>query len=206
MKARALLEPELLSIRFHLLNGYRKPTKERELALFELGVNAGPRISELVGLNVGQVLQYGEVVDVLEFYITKGNRHRRVPLNRWVRSVLSAFVAWKEQRGESLESKAPLFCNLRGGRLTRQGADLILKGIFRECRLAGKVTTHSLRKTFATQLSSKGVPIRVIQELLGHRNLNTTEAYVAVTEQDKLRAVEALVPELDEMSISSSSN
>ena len=194
MKARPLTPEEIACVRAYFENSYPNRYRERDRCIFELGINGGLRVSELVGLNVGQVFPYGdlEVADSLELYVTKGNRHRRVPLNRRARSVLLSFRAWEADHGESLEPDAPLFCNHRGGRLTRQGADLVLKGIFRACRLSGKVTTHSLRKTFATQLAARGVPIRVIQELLGHRSLNTTEAYVAVTEEDKRRAVEVL--------------
>lgn len=66
--------------------------------------------------------------------------------------------------------------------------------IFRDCKLSGKVTTHSLRKTFATALHRGGVSVKVVQELLGHANLNTTEAYIEVTESDKIEAMEVLKP------------
>jgi len=67
-----------------------------------------------------------------------------------------------------------------------------LHRIFWDCKLSGKVTVHSLRKTFAASLHRCGVPVKVIQELLGHANLNTTEAYIEVTESDKIEAVEVL--------------
>lgn len=200
MKARALLEAEVLSIRQRLLvPGCAH--RQRDGALFELGINAGPRVGELCALNVGQVWQYGAVVKSLELTHTKGGRHRRVPLNRCVREVLEVFAYWKAERGETLHPLAPLFCNRYGTRITRQGVDLLLKGLYARCHIAGKITTHSLRKTFATQLSQRGAPIRVIQELLGHRNLNTTERYVTVTEQDKIQAVEALVSHLYKRSL-----
>lgn len=163
--------------------------------MFELGINAGPRVSELIDLDVGQVLQYGAMVEQLELYETKGHRPRRVPLNRWTRSCLEAFIAWKELHDEPLDPEAPLFLNMKGGRLTRYGADWLLHRIYRDCKLAGKVTTHSLRKTFATALHRGGVPVKVIQELLGHANLNTTEAYIEITEADKIAAVEVLEPD-----------
>jgi len=200
MKARALLEAEVLSIRQRLL--VRDcPHRQRDGALFELGINAGPRVGELCALNVGQLWQYGAAVASLELYETKGGRHRRVPLNRCVRETLASFVRWKEGQGEALDSQAALFCNRYGSRITRQGVDLLLKGLYARSHIVGKVTTHSLRKTFATQLSQRGAPIRVIQELLGHRNLNTTERYVTVTERDKIQAVEALVSHLYKMPV-----
>lgn len=187
MKARALTADEVSRIRTYL-----EDAGTRDRALFELGVNAGLRVSEIVGLDVGLILSYGEVVEVLELYRTKGGRHRRVPLNRYVRGILEEFVAWKRGVGERLDPDAPLFCNGNGHRLSRQGADLILKRIYRACRLSGKLTTHSLRRTFATELLNRGASLRAIQVLLGHSSLATTERYLSVTDEQLSAAVAML--------------
>lgn len=184
MRARALTSDELTKIREVL-----QDASARDRCLFELGVNAGLRVSELVALNVGDVWSYDAPVSALELTRTKRNRHRRVPLNGKAKDAISALISAKADADERLDPDAPLFCNANGHRLSRQGADLALKDIYRSCRLSGKVTTHSLRKTFATTLLNKGATLRTIQELLGHSSLSTTERYLAVTDDQLSAAV-----------------
>ena len=184
MKARALTADELQRIRDHL--GDDLP---RDRALFELGVNGGLRISEIVSLNVDDVWSYDAPASRLELTRTKGGRPRAVPLNQKAKDAISALISHKASAGERMDPDAPLFTNANGHRLSRQGADLILKATYRECKVGGKVTTHSLRKTFATTLLNKGATLRTIQVLLGHSSLATTERYLSVTDDQLTAAV-----------------
>ena len=184
MRARALTTDELQRIRNHL-----QTASPRDRALFELGVNGGLRISEIVSLNVGDVWSYDAPASRLELTKTKGGRPRAVPLNGKATAAISALISAKDLQGERMDPDAPLFCNSNGHRLSRQGADLVLKALYRECKLSGKVTTHSLRKTFATTLLNKGATLRTIQVLLGHSSLATTERYLSVTDDQLSAAV-----------------
>ena len=156
----------------------------RNRTLFLLGLNIGTRISELLALNVGDVWQYGKPVAILELRkaITKGKKTRQIPLNDQAKEVITEFIRWKESQGEDLSLNAPLFTSRKGnGRLSRIQAHRILKESFQASECSGKVSTHSLRKSFAKALLVSGNNLRAIQILLGHTSLATTEKYLAVS-------------------------
>ncbi len=184
MKARSLTMEELHTIRSCL-----ERRSSRDTCLFEVGVNCGLRVSELVNLDVGDVWRFDAPVSRLELTRTKGAKPRAVPLNGKAKASLSALISEKHRGGDRLDGDAPLFLNADGHRLTRRGADYVLRSIFDECRITGKVTTHSLRKTFATTMLNRGVQLRVIQVLLGHSSLATTERYLSVTDDQLSQAV-----------------
>lgn len=187
MKARALTDDEIARLRSHL-----QGANPRDRALFEVGVNCGLRVSEMVALNVGQVWQYDAPVSALELVRTKRNHHRRVPVNRIAKASLSALISYKRAMNERLDHDAPLFCNQDGHRLSVRGVSMILRGVYREMKLPGKVTVHSLRRTFATVMLNRGATLREIQELLGHQSLATTQQYLSVTDAQLERAVALL--------------
>lgn len=184
MKARSLTTDELQQIRVYL-----ESRSCRDTCLFELGVNCGLRVSELINLDIGDVWRYDAPVSRLELTRTKGAKPRAVPLNGKAKASLSALIAHRRERGDRMDDDAPLFLNADGHRLSRRGADYVLRGIFDECRISGKVTTHSLRKTFATTMLNRGAQLRVIQVLLGHSSLATTERYLSVTDDQLNQAV-----------------
>ncbi len=202
MKARPLTPEEIARVRAYFASEYPNRYRERDRCIFELGINCGLRVSEICALKVGQVWQYRRVVEWLELYKTKGGKHRRIPLNRPAREAIERLIRWKAQHRERLHPQDPLFRSMKGGHLTRQEVHNIWRRIKRECRLTGKVTTHSWRKTFATTLSAQGVPVRVIQELLGHSALNTTQTYLSVTAEQEAQAV-ALLERFYEIYLSS---
>ncbi|HED03313.1 MAG TPA: hypothetical protein ENI60_00890, partial [Candidatus Fraserbacteria bacterium] len=164
----------------------------RDRAIFELGINAGLRVSEICALTVGQVWQYRRIIERLELTQTKGMKPRAIPLNSAARVAVVELIGWKRRRGERLHCDDPLFRSYRGRRLTRQGVDWRWRQVRRACRLSGKVTTHSWRKTFATTLHQLGQPLGVIQKLLGHRSLATTQRYLLVTPLEEEQAVAKL--------------
>jgi len=167
----------------------------RNRTLFLLGLNIGTRISELLALNVQDVWQYGKPVEVLELRkaITKGKKTRQIPLNDQAREVITELIEWKKSQGESLFPNAPLFTSRQGNkRLSRFRVHQILKEVFEASECSGKVSTHSLRKSFAKALLVSGNNLRAIQVLLGHTSLATTEKYLAVSPDELTQAVNSL--------------
>jgi integrase/recombinase XerD len=166
------------------------PRVLRDRALLEFLYGTGARISEATGLDVDDLEHLAQDPAVL--LTGKGGKQRYVPVGRYAVKALDAYLV----RGRpalaasaSRRQSPAVFLNARGGRLTRQGA----WGILREAALrSGKsgVSPHTLRHSFATHLLDGGADIRVVQELLGHASVATTQVYTLVT-VDKLREVYA---------------
>jgi integrase/recombinase XerD len=154
-----------------------RPAGLRDKAMLELIYATGLRVSELVSLNVGQVNLEMGVVRCLG----KGQRERMVPMGSiaayWVRRYLEQA---RPQMIRSSEDEA-LFVNHQGQRLTRQGFWKILKKYARQARLDAGITPHTLRHSFATHLLENGADLRVVQELLGHADISTTQVYTHLT-------------------------
>jgi integrase/recombinase XerD len=149
----------------------------RDRAILETLYGAGLRISELVGLDVDEIdVDQGSVR-----VFGKGGREREVPIGRFAVAALSAYLAGARPSLAISRSGPALFLNRRGGRLTRQGAARILKQAARRAGVSVRVTPHALRHSFATHLLEGGADVRVVQELLGHANLTTTQIYTLVT-------------------------
>jgi integrase/recombinase XerD len=156
----------------------------RDRALLETLYGAGLRISELVGLDVDDVdLEEGSVRAV-----GKGSKERIVPLGRFGVRALDRYLVRARPLLSGSRSGPALFLNQRGGRLTRQGCTNIIKAAARRAGLRKRVTPHVLRHSFATHLLEGGADVRVVQELLGHASLSTTQIYTLVT-KDRLREV-----------------
>lgn len=151
----------------------------RDRALLETLYGAGLRISELVGLDVDDVdLEEGSVR-----VLGKGSKERDVPIGRFARDAISAYLIRVRPQLATRRSRSALFLNQRGGRLTRQGCTGILAGHARAARIRTPVSPHSLRHSFATHLLEGGADIRVVQELLGHSSVATTQVYTLVTKE-----------------------
>ena len=163
------------------------PLQLRDRALLELLYGTGARISEAVGLDVDDV---GAPTLRLA---GKGGKHRIVPVGSYAAQALDAYLvrgrpalAAATRRGSASPA---VFLNARGGRLSRQGAWGVLKAAADRAGLTG-VSPHTLRHSFATHLLDGGADVRVVQELLGHASVTTTQVYTLVT-VDKLREVYA---------------
>ncbi len=172
-----------------LLAATGEATTARELrdrALLELLYGTGARISEAVGLDVDEVDLAGRTVRVLG----KGSKERVVPLGRYAADAVDAYLV--RGRGDLVgpRSGAAVFLNSRGGRLTRQSAWAVLQQAADRAGLTVAVSPHTLRHSFATHLLDGGADVRVVQELLGHASVTTTQAYTLVT-VDRLREVYA---------------
>jgi len=159
----------------------------RDRALLELLYGTGARISEAVGLDVDDV---GTPTLRLA---GKGGKHRIVPVGSYAAQALDAYLVRGRPALAAATRRGPaspaLFLNARGGRLSRQGAWGVLKAAADRAGLTG-VSPHTLRHSFATHLLDGGADVRVVQELLGHASVTTTQVYTLVT-VDKLREVYA---------------
>ena len=162
----------------------------RDRAILETLYGAGLRISELVGLDVDDVdLGEGSVL----VRVGKGSKGRRVPLGRAARRAVGAYLSGSRPELLSRARSTPaargaLFLNARGGRLSRQGCWKLLKGHAERAGLETRVSPHTLRHSFATHMLDGGADIRVVQELLGHASLATTQVYTLVSDA-RLREV-----------------
>ena len=151
----------------------------RDRAILELLYGAGLRISELTGLDVDDVDVEEGAVRVLG----KGGKERDVPVGRYAREAVIAYLARARPGFATNRSRAALLLNQRGGRLTRQGVSRIVAGHVRRAGIRRRVTPHTLRHSFATHLLEGGADVRVVQELLGHASVATTQIYTLVTKE-----------------------
>jgi len=161
----------------------------RDRAILETLYGAGLRISELVGLDVDDVDLDASTVLVRA---GKGSKSRRVPLGSMAIKAVGAYTTQSRPpliaRARGSGGRSALFLNARGGRLSRQGCWKILKTYARRAALSDKVSPHTLRHSFATHMLDAGADIRVVQELLGHASLATTQVYTLVSDS-RLREV-----------------
>jgi integrase/recombinase XerD len=162
----------------------RSPAELRDRAALETLYGAGLRISELVNLDVDDLdLEEGSVRA-----FGKGSKERVVPLGRPARDALSRYLRIGRPELAGRNSRAALFLNQRGGRLTRQGCAKLLRANVQRAGIRKRVTPHTLRHSFATHLLEGGADVRVVQELLGHASVQTTQIYTLVT-REHLREV-----------------
>jgi integrase/recombinase XerD len=161
-----------------------------DVALTELLYGTGARISEVVGLDVDEVERaLGDPVMGLRL-IGKGDKERLVPLGSYARA---AVEAWLVRGRPALAARAvratpALLLNERGGRLSRQSAFNRVRAAARRAGITAEVSPHTLRHSYATHLLDGGADVRVVQELLGHASVTTTQIYTLVT-VDHLRDV-----------------
>jgi len=161
------------------------PDALRESAILELLYGTGARISEIVSLNVNDVMKF-DGGEVSSLRITgKGGKTRIVPVGRYAREALDQYLVRVRPALVNKDREA-LFLNDRGGRLSRQSMWTIVRESAIRANISVDVSPHSLRHSYATHLLDGGADIRVVQELLGHSSVTTTQIYTLVT-IDKLR-------------------
>jgi integrase/recombinase XerD len=172
------------------------PAQLRDRAVLELLYGTGMRISELTGLSLPDLALEDQLVRVLG----KGNKERLVPVGRYARQALGGWLgpggrpALVPRRWVRRTDSDALFLNLRGGRLTRQGAWGIVHHYGQLVGLGGRLTPHVLRHSCATHLLDHGADIRVVQELLGHASIATTQVYTRVSPERLRTAYESAHP------------
>ncbi len=163
------------------------PLALRDRALLETLYGTGARISEAVGLAVDD-LDRGSGLVRLD---GKGGKQRIVPVGSYAQRAVEAYlVRARPVLAAAGTGGAALFLNARGGRLSRQSAWSVLRAAAGRAALTSEVSPHTLRHSFATHLLDGGADVRVVQELLGHASVTTTQVYTLVT-VDRLREVYA---------------
>ena len=162
------------------------PLALRDRALMEMLYAAGIRVSELVGLNTGDV----NLSDGLLRVRGKGRKERMVLIGRPARRALKAYLRDSRPR-LAAGAETALFLNRDGGRLSTRGVQGLVRKYALAAGLDQRIFPHLLRHTFATHMLEGGADLRVLQELLGHSNINSTQIYTHVTEQAKRRAIDA---------------
>lgn len=166
------------------------PAQIRDRAMLELMYACGLRVSELIGLNLGDL-------HLPERYVRcrgKGNRERIIPVGE--KAVQALVLYLKEGRPHLLSRRreTALFLNRRGRRLTRQGFWQILKKYTGAAKLPLEASPHTLRHSFATHLLENGADLRTVQELLGHADISTTQIYTRVTHKHLLEVYQRCHP------------
>jgi len=162
----------------------------RDRALLELLYGTGARISELMDLHVDDVGQLSLQMPILRLR-GKGDKDRLVPVGKVALAALESYlVRARPVIAGGGSGQSALFLNARGGKLSRQSAWAILQSAAKKAGLDGKISPHTMRHSFATHLLENGADVRVVQELLGHASVTTTQVYTMVT-VDQLREVYA---------------
>ena len=175
-----------------IASGYQEGdiSSYRNCALLELLYSTGARVSELIDLSVSDVAKTmtsdGEVPVIR--VRGKGSKERLVPLGSFALKAIEDYLTRTRPTyaSKNSQSENALFLNQRGKRLSRQSAWQIVLDAAEKSNLTGKVSPHVLRHSFATHLLDGGADIRVVQELLGHSSVTTTQIYTLVT-IDKVR-------------------
>jgi integrase/recombinase XerD len=165
-------------------------TSLRDVALLELLYSTGGRVSEIIGININDLAKVesdNEVIQTIKLR-GKGAKERIVPIGSYALGALDNYLVRVRPAlvAKSGRNESALFLNSRGGRLSRQSAWNIVLQSARACGLEGKVSPHVFRHSYATHLLDGGADIRVVQELLGHSSVTTTQIYTLVT-IDKIR-------------------
>jgi integrase/recombinase XerD len=162
-----------------------QPITLRDQTMVELLYSSGARVSELIGINMGDI----SLVDSAEGEITtlklrgKGGKERVVPLGAFATKAIDEYKTRirPELASKSSKANSALFLNARGGRITRQSAWNIVLKAAESAGISQKVTPHVFRHSYATHLLDGGADIRVVQELLGHASVTTTQIYTLIT-------------------------
>jgi integrase/recombinase XerD len=172
------------------------PVARRDRALLEVLYATGGRISEVVGLDLADLAPGDGMVRLYG----KGSKERLVPLGRCALEALDRWLS-VEGRGAMVPRQwrrrgdaEAVFLNTRGGRLGRQGAFAVVRARARRAGLEARVSPHVLRHSCATHMLARGADVRVVQELLGHASVTTTQLYTKVTTEHLRGTYEAAHP------------
>jgi integrase/recombinase XerD len=168
------------------------PISLRDHAIIELLYGTGARVSEIVGIDINDFAQgdvEGNPITTVKLR-GKGSKERIVPLGSFAKSALDEYLVRIRpnllSKSKSARVETALFLNQRGGRLSRQSAWQMISDSADATGLTGKVSPHVFRHSYATHLLDGGADIRVVQELLGHASVTTTQIYTLIT-IDKVR-------------------
>lgn len=162
----------------------------RDRAMMELMYASGLRVSELVGLDIGNIDLKEKTVRVLG----KGRKERIVPVGSKAISAISDYLKKRVSLVGDAASEQAIFLNRQGGRLTPRSVERMVGKYIQQAGLQKTVTPHVLRHTFATHLLGSGADMRGIQELLGHASLSTTQKYTHVNIENLMKVYDRTHP------------
>ncbi len=151
--------------------------KVRNLLFLEILFDTGLRVSEAVNIKINDIDRKEQSIRVLG----KGNKERIVYFGEYANSYLDDYLAL--QRNAVGDAKKYLFLNKNYTKLTRRGAEYLINTIVKKAMLKQKITPHTFRHSFATEMLNNGCDLRSVQELLGHKSLSTTGIYTHVTNE-----------------------
>ncbi len=167
---------------------------KRDRAILETLYSTGLRVSELTGLNLGDVDATGEVIRTRG----KGRRERVIPIGsfalRAIREYLEVRNVVLQDTAQAPAGEAPLFLNRFGQRLSSRSIRKIMDKYIKIAGLSKKTSPHTLRHSFATHLLNRGANLRLVQELLGHKHLSTTQIYAHLTRRGVKEAYDEAHP------------
>lgn len=153
----------------------------RDCAMLELFYGCGIRLSELVGIDIKDIRFTDKIIRIFG----KGSKYRVVPLGPKTADVLQRYLDERRKRivSENIQSASgqAVFLNNRGGRISSRSVGRIIKGYLLKSSEKQKLSTHSLRHSFATHLLEAGANLRAVQQMLGHSSLKTTQQYAHTT-------------------------
>ena len=185
--SRPLTNPEVKAIINHF-NTVADPKhhigcQDRNKAIFLLGISTGLRVGELSKLKNWDVYEHERVKP--DIYLkgrdTKTRQSRSVPLNKDAQNAVKLAIKWQKETFGSFSLESPLFVSEIGSGLQTGGIDQMLRKVFNDCRIQGKVSTHSMRKTFATRLYEATNCLYTVKEILGHSSIDMTRRYIGMT-------------------------
>jgi integrase/recombinase XerD len=157
------------------------PVRMRDKALLELLYATGARVSEAVSLDVDDLIGPDGTPELIRV-VGKGDKQRIVPVGSFARAAVEAYlVRARPLLAAGGRATPALFLGARGARLSRQNAWLVIRAAAERAGITVEVSPHSLRHSFATHLLAGGADVRVVQELLGHASVATTQLYTHVT-------------------------
>ena len=184
-----------------LLESIKGRYSERDKAIVNLAINTGVRVSELCGLVVNDVcnlevydIMNGRIRDMLlvRKEITKGKTEREIPLNEKAKNAIGSLLFWNQNQNFRQGPGNFLLISQKGKKFTRQQVQRIIKRARQRAALDIEATPHTLRHTFATKLYGKTSNLRIVQKLLGHKSVSTTQIYADVTRENLKDAVNLL--------------
>ncbi|AUS08860.1 hypothetical protein C1X05_08390 [Laceyella sacchari] len=180
---------------YHQKKNTKSPNwiETRDLAIILMFLNTGMRVSELINLNLNSIQTDGQVYRII--IIGKGGKERMLKLNGNAMDALKAYLERRPKDPVPPEHQYALFLNKNYQRISRKGISEIIKKYVREANLppkAANISPHKLRHTLATLLLSNGENLRVVQEILGHSSIQTTQIYTHVINTEKDDALDRL--------------
>ncbi len=168
------------------------PEAKRDRAMLELAYATGMRVTELVSLDLVNISADGRNPAVR--CLGKGAKERIIPFHEQAAEALQEYLEEARPLLVRNKNEKAVFVNRRGERLTRQGFWLILKAYAKAANLRNDVTPHTLRHSFATHMLRGGMPLRHVQEMLGHANISTTQVYTHLTTEHVRQVYEKAHP------------